>query len=39
MSIHKATGLDGLTAKFVKNGASVIYPPLAHIINLSLAYI
>ena len=36
LSIRKATGLDGLSERFLKDGASVISPPLAHIINLSL---
>jgi len=36
LSHSKATGLDGIPARFVKNGAAVIFGPLAHIINLSL---
>ena len=36
LSIRKVTGLDGLSARFLKDGASVISSPLAHIINLSL---
>ena len=36
LSITKATGLDGISAKFVKDGSHIIACPLAHIINLSL---
>ena len=36
LSIRKATGLDGLSARFLKDGESVISSPLSHIINLSL---
>ena len=31
---QKATGLDGLPAKFLKDGASTIAKPLTHIINM-----
>ena len=30
------TSFDGLSARFLKDSASVIFSPLAHIINLSL---
>ena len=33
----KATGLDGLSAKFLKLGSSVIATPVAKILNLSIA--
>ena len=33
---QKATGLDGLPAKFLKDGASTIAKPLTHIINMSI---
>ena len=36
LSAHKATGLDGIPSRFVKDGASIIANPLAHVINLSL---
>jgi len=36
LSSKKATGLDGIQARFVKNSASVIANPLSHIINLSI---
>jgi len=36
LSHSKATGLDGIPARFVKDGAAVIAGPLTHIINLSL---
>ena len=36
LTASKATGLDSLPARFVKDGAEVIACPLAHIINLSL---
>ena len=32
----KATGLDNLPAKFIRDGAKHLAPPLTHIINLSL---
>ena len=32
----KATGLDQLSPKFIKDGAKLISSPLAHIVNLSL---
>ena len=36
LSIRKATSLDGLSARFLKDGESVIFSPFSHIINLSL---
>ena len=36
MNSKKATGLDNIPAKFVKEGASVIAHPFSHIVNLSL---
>ena len=36
LSANKATGLDGIPSRFVKDGASVIAESLAHVINLSL---
>ena len=36
LSANKATGLDGIPARFVRDSASVISYPLAHIINLSI---
>ena len=36
MNVSKATGLDGLSAKFLKDGANQISSTIAHIINLSL---
>ena len=36
LTASKATGLDSLRARFLKDGAEVIACPLAHIINLSL---
>ena len=36
MNSNKATGLDNLPARFIKDGASVIAGPMTHIINLSL---
>ena len=36
LSIKKATGLDGIPCRFVRDGASIIASPLAHIVNLSL---
>jgi exonuclease III len=32
----KATGLDGIPAKLLKDGASVIAKPIAHLINLTI---
>ena len=36
LSPNKATGLDGLPSRFIKDGAPIIAGPLTHIINLSL---
>lgn len=36
LSANKATGLDDIPARFVKDGASIITSPLAHVVNLSL---
>ena len=36
MTSNKATGLDNVPARFIKDGASVIAGPMTHIINLSL---
>ena len=36
LTANKATGLDSLPARFLKDGTEVIACPLAHIINLSL---
>jgi hypothetical protein len=32
----KATGLDGIPAKLLKDGASVIAKPIVHVINLTI---
>ena len=34
--INKATGLDGIPSRFVRDGASIIACPLTHVIYLSL---
>ena len=36
LTANKATGLDAIPSRFVKDGSSIIAQPLAHIINLSL---
>lgn len=36
LSTNKATGLDGIPSRFVRDGASIIACPLSHVINLSL---
>ena len=36
LNVSKATGLDGLSARFLKDGANQITSAIAHIINLSL---
>ena len=36
LSAKKATGLDGIPARFVRDSASIIACPLRHVINLSL---
>ena len=35
LNVSKATGLDGLSARFLKDGANQISSAIAHIINLS----
>ena len=36
MSANKATGLDDLSARFIKDGARVIAPMITHIVNMSI---
>ena len=36
LGINKATGLDGIPSRFVRDGASIKACPLTHFINLSL---
>ena len=36
LGINTATGLDGITSRFVRDGASIIACPLTHVIYLSL---
>ena len=36
LGIKKATGLDGIPSRFLRDGASIIACPLTHVINLSL---
>ena len=36
LSPNKATGLDGIPARFIKDSSSIIAGPLCHIINLSI---
>ena len=36
LGIHKATVLDGILVRFVRDGASIKACPLTHVINLSL---
>ena len=36
MNVSKATGLEGLSARFLKDGPNQISFAIAHIINLSL---
>ena len=36
LGAKKATGLDGIPARFVRDSASIIACPLRHVINLSL---
>ena len=35
-NVKKATGLDGIPARFVRDSASIIASPLSNVINLSL---
>ena len=37
LNSSKATGLDLLSARFIKDGAKLIATPLTHILNLSLS--
>ena len=37
VNAKKATGLDGNSAKFIRDGCSVIISPITHILNLSLS--
>ena len=37
VNTKKATGLDGISVKFVRDGCSVIASPITHILNLSLS--
>ena len=36
LSDNKATGLDGISSRFVRDSASIITCPLTHIVNLSI---
>ena len=36
LSSHKATGLDGMPARFIIDSADIICKPLCHIVNLSI---
>ena len=36
MNPCKATGLDNISAKFVRDGAVIITPAITHIVNLSI---
>ena len=36
LGINKATGLDGIPSRFVRDGASIIACPLTHVFDLSL---
>ena len=36
LGIKKATGLDGIPSRFVRDGSTIIAGPLTHVINLSL---
>ena len=38
LSVDKATGLDGITSRFVRDSAPIIVCPLTHIINLSIIH-
>ena len=37
VNTKKATGLGGISAKFIRDGCSVIASPITHILNLSLS--
>ena len=36
LGANKATGLDGIPARFIKDSAIIVTVPIAHIINLSM---
>jgi hypothetical protein len=36
LGLNKATGLDGISSRFLKDGSPIIVGPITHIINLSL---
>ena len=36
LNSHKATGLDGMPARFIIDSANIICKPLCHIVNLSI---
>ena len=36
LDANKANGLDGIPARFIKDSASIVTVPIAHIINLSV---
>ena len=36
LKLGKSTGLDGISARFLRDGAEVLATPLCHIVNLSL---
>ena len=36
LNSHKATGLDGMPARFIIDNANIICKPLCHIVNLSI---
>jgi hypothetical protein len=33
---NKSTGLDGISPRFLKDGAEILYAPITHIVNLSI---
>ena len=37
LNVHKSTGCDRISARFLKDGASVIACPVTYIINLSMS--
>ena len=36
LKVDKSSGLDGIPARFLRDGASVLADPVAHIVNLSI---
>ena len=36
LEVGKSTGLDGISARFLRDGATVLADPIAHIVNLSI---